>query len=73
MKKLWNVALALKIWKDSQGQDMVEYALGAGLVVATAVAVSPQLAASITTVFGDVIAALQAAGGGAGGTASPVV
>jgi hypothetical protein len=52
---------------------MVEYALGAGLVVATAVAVSPQLAASITTVFGDVIAALQAAGGGAGGTASPVV
>jgi pilus assembly protein Flp/PilA len=71
MTKLWNAALTLKIWKDTHGQDLVEYALGTGLIAAAAVAVSPQLASSIETVFGNVVSALQAAGGGGGGTASP--
>jgi len=73
MTKLWNAALALKVWKDSQGQELVEYALGAGLVVAASVAVCPALASSIGTVFSKLAGELQNAGGGGGGTASPAV
>lgn len=71
MMKLWNAALTLKIWKDSHGQDLVEYALAAGIIVAASVAVSPQFTSAIVTVFGKVVAELQAAIGAGGGTASP--
>jgi pilus assembly protein Flp/PilA len=39
------------IWKDCQGQDLVEYALAAGLVAVAAVAVTPNLQGSMNTVF----------------------
>lgn len=40
-----------KLWKDRQGQDMVEYALVAGLVAVAAVAVMPALSSSVSTAF----------------------
>ncbi|MCC7156881.1 MAG: Flp family type IVb pilin [Bryobacterales bacterium] len=39
------------LWKDRRGQDMVEYALVAGLVAVAAVAVMPALSTSVSTAF----------------------
>ncbi len=54
MKTTW-----IRFWQDTQGQDLVEYALTAGLVAVAAVAAMPALATTIDNVFskiGSVIA-----------------
>ena len=43
--------LRLKIWKDCKGQDLVEYALAAGMVAVAAVAAMPALSSTVNTVF----------------------
>lgn len=68
LTQLWNTMLNLKIWRDSRGQDMVEYALAAGFVAGVVVAFAPDLGSSIVNIFGKVALALQ---GDGGGTASP--
>ena len=68
MTQLWHTILKLKIWSDSQGQDLMEYALGAGFVALAAVAFSPALGSSIISIFDKVVLALQ---GNGGGTAAP--
>jgi len=40
-----------RFWKDTQGQDLVEYALAAGMVALAAVAAMPQLTGVINNVF----------------------
>ena len=40
-----------KIWQDTQGQDLVEYALAAGMVAVAAVAAMPALSTTVSTVF----------------------
>jgi pilus assembly protein Flp/PilA len=40
-----------RFWKETQGQDLVEYALAAGMVALAAVAAMPQLTAVISNVF----------------------
>jgi len=70
MMTLWHLAQTLKIWNDTRGQDIVEYALGAGFVVLAITAFAPGLSASIATVFANVILALQAVGGGSGAPAN---
>jgi pilus assembly protein Flp/PilA len=47
MKLIW----ALRIWKDTRGQDLIEYALMAGFVAVAAGAIMPNVAASISTIF----------------------
>ncbi|MBI4875053.1 MAG: Flp family type IVb pilin [Acidobacteria bacterium] len=51
MNRLTNLALKLRIWKDTRGQDLIEYALMAGFVAVAAGAVMPNVASSISTVF----------------------
>jgi pilus assembly protein Flp/PilA len=41
-------------WQDTQGQDLVEYALAAGMVAVAAVAAMPQLSATVNTVFSKI-------------------
>jgi pilus assembly protein Flp/PilA len=41
-------------WQDEQGQDLVEYALAAGLVAVAAVAAMPSLSAVVSNVFGKI-------------------
>jgi len=43
-----------KFWKDTQGQDLVEYALAAGMVALAAVAAMPQLTGVISQVFSKI-------------------
>jgi pilus assembly protein Flp/PilA len=50
-------------WQDTQGQDLVEYALMVGLVAVAAVAVVPQMATQINTIFNKVTSTLTSASG----------
>jgi pilus assembly protein Flp/PilA len=43
-----------RFWKDTQGQDLVEYALAAGMVALAAVAAMPQLNGTINNVFSKI-------------------
>jgi pilus assembly protein Flp/PilA len=43
--------LKLAVWKDTSGQDLVEYALAAGLVAVAAVACMPGLSGTVNNVF----------------------
>ncbi len=40
-----------EFWSDTQGQDMIEYSLMAGLVCVGAVAVVPNLSTTVNSVF----------------------
>lgn len=53
MKSLKNRLLEFsqEFWKDTQGQDLVEYALAAGLVAVAAVACVPTLGTTVNSVF----------------------
>ena len=59
MRFLWR----LKIWKDTRGQDLIEYALMAGFVAVAAGAVMPNISSSISTVFSKIQTLLSAAAG----------
>ena len=43
-----------KFWNDTQGQDLVEYALAAGMVAVAAVAAMPTLSGTVSTVFNKI-------------------
>jgi pilus assembly protein Flp/PilA len=51
MKQIQERTLKLAIWKDTSGQDLVEYALAAGLVAVAAVACMPGLSGTVNNVF----------------------
>lgn len=61
MNRIVNLALRLQIWKDTKGQDLIEYALMAGFVAVAAGAVMPNVAASISTIFRKVSSLMVAA------------
>jgi len=54
MKLIWK----LRIWKDTRGQDLIEYALMAGFVAVTAGAIMPGVATSISTIFSKISSVL---------------
>jgi pilus assembly protein Flp/PilA len=58
MKSLF---LRLKIWKDTKGQDLIEYALMAGFVAVAAGAIMPGVASSISTIFSKIASVMTAA------------
>ncbi|MDQ6676330.1 MAG: Flp family type IVb pilin [Acidobacteriota bacterium] len=61
MKRWIDSMLALRIWRDSKGQDLIEYALMAGFVAVAAGALMPGVSASISTVFSKVASVMTAA------------
>jgi pilus assembly protein Flp/PilA len=54
MNRMIDLVWKLRIWKDTRGQDLIEYALMAGFVAVAAGAVMPAVASSISTVFSKV-------------------
>ena len=46
--------LKLKIWHDTKGQDLIEYALMAGFVAVAAGAIMPNVSSSISTIFSKI-------------------
>ena len=63
MKKLTKIAWSLRIWKDTKGQDLIEYALMAGFVAVAAGAIMPNVATQVSTIFSKVNSQLTAAAG----------
>jgi|tagenome__1003787_1003787.scaffolds.fasta_scaffold15373710_1 pilus assembly protein Flp/PilA len=59
--------LLLKLWRDDDGQDMVEYALIAGLISIVAFAAVQTTGTSIGTIWNNVSTDMGTAAGGAGG------
>lgn len=53
--------LKLKTWRDTKGQDLIEYALMAGFVAVAAGAIMPDVASSISTVFSKVVCVMTKA------------
>jgi len=67
MKLIWK----LRIWKDTRGQDLIEYALMAGFVAVAAGAIMPDVASSISTIFNKISSVLtNAANQGGSGSGS---
>ena len=54
MNRFKKLMYGLRIWKDTRGQDLIEYALMAGFVAVAAGAIVPGVADSIKTIFGKV-------------------
>ncbi len=50
------------LWKDTRGQDLVEYALLAGFVAVAAGALLPGISVSVSTIFSRMGSTLTAAG-----------
>jgi pilus assembly protein Flp/PilA len=48
-----------QFWSDSRGQDLVEYALAAGMVAVAAVAAMPTLSTTVSTVFSKIGSIIQ--------------
>jgi pilus assembly protein Flp/PilA len=61
MNKVTNLVWKMQIWKDTRGQDLIEYALMAGFVAVAAGAIMPGVATSISTIFSKISTALTAA------------
>jgi pilus assembly protein Flp/PilA len=61
MNKLTNLVWKMRIWKDTRGQDLIEYALMAGFVAVAAGAIMPGVATSISTIFSKISSALTTA------------
>ncbi len=52
----------LRIWTDSHGQDLTEYALFSGFLAAASAAVLPDIATSISTVLSKVVDVMASTG-----------
>jgi pilus assembly protein Flp/PilA len=61
MKRITNLVLKLMVWKDTQGQDLIEYALMAGFVAVAAGAIMPGVSSSISTIFSKISSSLALA------------
>ena len=56
-----NLILKLRVWRDTRGQDLIEYALMAGFVAVAAGAIMPGVATSISQIFSSVASVLTLA------------
>jgi pilus assembly protein Flp/PilA len=52
-----------RFWKETEGQDLIEYALMAGFVALAAAALMPNVTTSISTIFSKIATLLNNAAG----------
>lgn len=55
-----------RFWKETEGQDLIEYALMAGFVALAAAALMPNVTSSISTIFSKINSLLSSAAGTGG-------
>ena len=48
-----------RFWRDTHGQDLVEYALAAGMVVVAGVAAMPTLSIAVNNVYAKIASIIQ--------------
>jgi len=56
-----SVICRLEIWRDTHGQDLIEYALMAGFVAVAAGAIMPGVSSSVSKIFSKVASVMTAA------------
>jgi pilus assembly protein Flp/PilA len=56
-----HLLLKIRVFKDTRGQDLIEYALMAGFVAVAAGAIMPNVATSISTIFSKINSVMSAA------------
>jgi pilus assembly protein Flp/PilA len=61
VKSLDNLILKAQIWRDTKGQDLIEYALMAGLVAVIAGSIMPTITISISRIFSKVASVMTGA------------
>ena len=61
MTRTMNLVWKLRIWNDTKGQDLIEYALMAGFVAVAAGAIMPGVANSISVIFSKISSSMAAA------------
>jgi pilus assembly protein Flp/PilA len=59
MKKLNQLILKARVWSDTNGQDLIEYALMSGFVAVAAGAIMPGVSQSISRIFSSVVSSLK--------------
>jgi pilus assembly protein Flp/PilA len=70
MNRLTAAYIWLKIWKDENGQDLVEYALAVALIAFAAVVGMETLAKGINNAFNNIANTLETYLPGAGGSST---
>lgn len=61
MNRFKNLIYLVQAWRDTRGQDLIEYALMAGFVAVAAGAIMPGVANSISVIFSKVGSVMAAA------------
>jgi pilus assembly protein Flp/PilA len=56
-----SLTMRFRLWKETHGQDLIEYALMAGFVAVAAGAIMPGVASSISTIFSKVASVMSRA------------
>jgi pilus assembly protein Flp/PilA len=59
MKKLNQLIVNIQLWKETRGQDLIEYALMAGFVAVAAGAIIPGVSLSISRIFSSVASVMR--------------
>jgi pilus assembly protein Flp/PilA len=59
--RMSNLLLKLRVWHDTKGQDLIEYALMAGFVAVAAGAIMPGVSTSISTIFSKISSVMSKA------------
>jgi pilus assembly protein Flp/PilA len=54
MRQMKNLLLKSKVWIDTKGQDLIEYALMAGFVAVAAGAIMPGVSTNISRIFSQI-------------------
>jgi Flp pilus assembly pilin Flp len=61
MQKVSKLVYRILFWKDTRGQDLIEYALMAGFVAVAAGAIMPGVSTNISRIFSKVGSVMTAA------------
>ena len=61
MLTLKRFVLRIGIWRDTHGQDLIEYALMAGFVAVAAGAIMPTVSTNVSRIFSKVSSVVTAA------------
>ena len=64
MNRIINLVWKLRIWNDTRGQDLIEYALMAGFVAVAAGAILPNISTSISQIFSKISSQMTSAAAG---------
>jgi pilus assembly protein Flp/PilA len=58
MNRFNHLLIQLRIWKDTKGQDLIEYALMAGFVAVAAGAIMPGVSQNISEIFSKIASSM---------------